>query len=157
MINLKEQIKKELTETRKGLVDLCKDISDEDFVWEPRPGMKSVKAQLEECGIMDKLHGNMAATGEMLDWKAMTWSGDNAESYLKDLEVIREETLKGIDSISDEAWLTPIPMPEEWHQWWGKEVAPESLIRWILRHEYYHVGQIVTNRWLLGHNPYESA
>jgi uncharacterized damage-inducible protein DinB len=158
MINHREQIKTELAETRKGLVELCQDISDEDFVWEPRPGMKSVKAQLEECGIMDKLHAHLVTTGEMLDWKtAITWSGENVEAYLKDLAAIRKETNQVIDNISDDAWFSPIAIPEEWKQWWGKEKAPESLIRWILRHEYYHVGQIVTNRWLLGHNPYGEA
>lgn len=29
------------------------------------------------------------------------------------------------------------------------------MVRWVARHEYYHLGQLIYNRWLLGYNPYK--
>jgi len=156
--NIKQQVKSELAETRKGLMALCKDVTPEEFVWEPRPGMKSVKAQLQECGVMEKLHTHLLRTGEKLNWEtAIDWGGDDAEAILSDLAAIRDETNSYIDRCSDDAWTTPVPIPEEWQQWWGMEKAPEALVRWVDRHEYYHYGQIVYNRWMLGHNPYDNT
>ena len=32
-----------------------------------------------------------------------------------------------------------------------------TTIREIARHEYYHLGQMITYRWIQGHNPYGNA
>lgn len=158
MYNLKQQIKSEMDETRKELIKLCKGIKPEEFVWEPRPGMKSVKAQLEEIGIMEVMHTRFLATGNMPDWKKdIVWNGDDADSFFKDLAGFRKETEDFMQSCSDEDFLSMRPIPEPWQQWWGKEAGVEAMIRWIERHEYYHVGQITYNRWMLGYNPYDEA
>jgi len=158
MYNLRKQLQTELADTREALKGYCKDIVTEEFVWEPRPGMKSVKAQLEEVGIMEKIHTHLLNTGDVLKWQAaITWSGEDVDSIFNDLDNIRKETNAYLESCSDEDFFTIRPMPEQLQAWWGKEFAPEKMIRWILRHEYYHVGQITYNRWMLGHNPYDEA
>ncbi len=85
----------------------------------------------------------------------MRWSGDDLNSILKDLEDIRRETLRYLDSLSDDDLHKPVEMPESWHQYTGPRLEPEEMIRWIARHEYYHLGQLIYNRWLLGYNPYK--
>ncbi len=158
MYNLRKQLQSELAGTREALLGYCKGISAEEFVWEPRPGMKSVKAQLEEVGIMEKIHTRMLNTGDVLNWQtAVTWSGEDVDSIFSDMANIRKETNDFLESCSDEEFFTVKPMPEALQAWWGKEYAPEAMIRWILRHEYYHVGQITYNRWMLGHDPYDEA
>lgn len=31
------------------------------------------------------------------------------------------------------------------------------MLDWIGMHEYYHLGQLVYNRWMLGYNPYDGT
>jgi hypothetical protein len=46
-----------------------------------------------------------------------------------------------------------VPVPKEWEVYWGSAIEPEEVARWIARHEYYHLGQIISYRWILGDNP----
>jgi len=36
-------------------------------------------------------------------------------------------------------------------------VEPEELLRWVVRHEYYHLGQMITYQWQRGKNPNEKG
>ena len=98
------------------------------------------------------------AESEMLDWPqaeaAVGWTGNTADEALAALGCVRERTLTYLTASTEESLQTPIPMPEAWHQYFGPTVEPEELVRWIARHEYYHLGQIITYRWMRGDNPY---
>lgn len=155
---LKERLLKELKEIREELVETARQIKPEEFDWRPRPDMKSAKALLQEIGTMEKICVNVLAGGPKLEWeKAVNWSGDDLKAILKDLESIRKETLRYLDSLSDEDLHKPVEMPESWHQYTGPRWEPEEMLRWVARHEYYHLGQLIYNRWLLGYNPYKEV
>ncbi len=157
MQNRKEQIQTELEGIRNELIETAKDIKTEEFTWEPRPGMKSAKALLQEIGVMEKLHTLFLAENKLADWQsAVSWSGDGVADILGDLQKIRAEALAFLESCSEEDFVAPRVIPEPWQQWWGTEASPEAMLRWIARHEYYHLGQLIYNRWLLGYNPYET-
>lgn len=152
----KARLLKELKEIREELLETARPIKPEEFDWPPRPGMKSAKALLQEIGTMEKVCLSVLAGGPELEWeKAVQWSGNDLNSILKDLEDIRRETLRYLDSLSDDDLHKPVEMPESWHQYAGPRLEPEEVIRWIARHEYYHLGQLIYNRWLLGYSPYK--
>lgn len=154
----KERLLKELKVIRDELVQTARQIKPEEFDWRPRPDMKSAKAMLQEIGTMEKLCINVIAGGQPLKWEtAVKWSGDTLNAILKDLEKIRKDTLRYLDKCSDDDLCKPVKMPKSWHRWTGPRIEPEEIVRWVARHEYYHLGQLIYNRWLLGYNPYKQS
>jgi len=80
------------------------------------------------------------------------------QSALQVLERVRAQTLSYLNDCSEERIETPVPLLEAWHGYFGgPTVEPEEIIRWVARHEYYHLGQIIIYRWMLGDNPYKRA
>ncbi|MCI2430868.1 DinB family protein [Candidatus Acetothermia bacterium] len=154
----KARLLKELKEIREELLKTSRSMKPEEFDWPPRPGMRSAKALLQEIGATEKVCINVIAGGPPLKWEtAVKWSGDNLKSILKDLASIRKETLRYLDSLSHDDLHKPVEMPESWHRYTGPRREPEEMIRWVARHEYYHLGQLIYNRWLLGYNPYKQS
>lgn len=149
----------ELKDIRNELGEVVRKLKPEEFEWRPRPDMKSIKELLQEIGIMEKISMTFVAKGSKLEWdRAVSWSGSDQNAIWKDLEAIRAETNRFLQSTKDELLQKPMQLPESWHQYFGgPTVEPEELVRWVARHEYYHVGQLITYRWLLGYNPYKEA
>ncbi len=159
MATLSQRLLRELQEVREELVSVASRLKPEEFDWHPRPDMKSPKELLQEIGTMEKICMTVVARGPKLDWdRAVSWSGNDVKAFLKDLEAIRAETVRHLQSARDEELHKPVPLPENWHQYFGgPTVEPEEIVRWVARHEYYHLGQLITYRWLLGYNPYKEA
>jgi uncharacterized damage-inducible protein DinB len=152
----KDRLLAQLNDIRKELVEEVTRFKPEEFDWVPHPGMKSCKALLDEVARMEKVCVSYAANQSRPEWeKAASFSGNDVKSYLTELERIRSETVKYLDSCTEEKLQTPIPMPEAWQQYFGKTVEPEEMLRWVTRHEYYHLGQIINYRWISGDNPYK--
>src|SRR5438105_4118023 len=87
------RLQKSLAEVRKELIDTVKDISDEEFGWAPREGMKSYRALLQEIGCMEKLCESWLRTGEILPWDMPAYvNGDSLQKAINDLELIRSLT-----------------------------------------------------------------
>jgi hypothetical protein len=58
--------------------------------------------------------------------------------------------------LSDYELAEAIPVPSGWAPFVGDTTLErEELFRWLARHEYYHLGQIVTYRWIQGFDPSE--
>jgi uncharacterized damage-inducible protein DinB len=154
----KERLIKDLNEIRGELRKELALVKPENFEWAPEPSMKSYKALLLEIGTMEKLCAGWMADKKMEGWgeaeTSLGWDGTDVESLLASLEKVREKTLAYLESCTEEQLQTPIDMPVEWHQYMGPTVEPEELVRWICRHEYYHLGQVVSYLWIQGHNPY---
>lgn len=154
-----ERILKELADIRKELISESEKITPEEFEWLPRPDMqaRTAKGLLREIATMEKLSIGWFATGKMLPWEsAIAWSGEQVQSTLNDLKQVRDETLQYLATCTDANLDEPRPMPEQWHQHCGTHWPIEEAVRWVARHEYYHLGQLIYNRWLQGHNPYHS-
>jgi uncharacterized damage-inducible protein DinB len=157
MRSRKESLLVGLEEIRKELLQTAESIKPEEFVWEPRPGMKSAKALLQEIGIEEKINTAFLAQGQILGWRdAVRWSGETLPAILRDLQKIREETLAFLKKCCDKDFEAPRPIPAPFDQWFGAEASPEPILGWVRQHEYYHLGQLIYNRWMLGYNPYET-
>ncbi len=152
----KERLLFELNGTRKELIEESKRFKPEEFDWAPRPGMKSCKGMLDEIARMEKVCVSYVTTQSRPEWdKAVAFEGNDLQAYLSALEKVRVETTQYLNACTEEKLQTPIPMPEAWQTYFGKTVEPEEMLRWVTRHEYYHLGQLITYRWILGDNPYK--
>jgi len=148
----KERLIKGFARVREQLVEALEGCNDEEFTWKPRPDMKSVQEMLRECGTIETIIVTYAQTEEQLEFEtAVPWKGDNLKVTMKELEKIRGDTLQYIETLSEEELDATRLNPR------GEETEIEEFLRSIYIHEYYHVGQIIYNRWLLGHNPYNKA
>jgi uncharacterized damage-inducible protein DinB len=120
--------------------------------------MKSCKALLAEIGAMETMCTQFWLYGKEADWGAVTQELERNESpaaLLKALEAIRAETLAALHDATEDDLQAPLTLPESWHGYFGSPtVEPEELLRWIARHEYYHLGQMILYRWMRGDNPY---
>jgi uncharacterized damage-inducible protein DinB len=156
-----QRIRKDLDDIRTELLQTVQGLTPDDLNWVPQPGleMKSFKQILQEIGTMEKLTCRMAIDQEMLDWGAVwqTLEANDLETLLSGLKAIRAETLAFLDTCTEAQLETPVPLPAEWQGYFDAPIVePEVLLRWIVRHEYYHVGQLVIYQWQRGHNPMSS-
>jgi|SRR5579871_4482543 len=153
-----ERLRTELHDIRKELAQEAQKLGPEEFAWAPRPDMKTYLQLLQEIGTMEKLCVHWLTHGVVLDWKevekTLVGAGDEPASILPALEQVRAETLQYLQTCSEEQLETPVSLPEEWHRYWPPTLEPEEILRWVGRHEYYHLGQFISYRWTQGHNPY---
>ena len=157
-----ERIRHDLTEIRKELTETVRGLTPDAMRWSPNPdtGMRPVKDILQEIGTMEAITLHMAAQGEYLDWGAVTQSldKDNIIDLLAAMSEVRKTTLAYLESVSEEQLETPMPLNAEWQGYFGVDaIEPEELLRWIVRHEYYHLEQIITYQWQRGQNPNREA
>lgn len=143
----------ELKEIRAGLIETVRELGEAHFGWEPQPGMRTCKNMLIEIGTMDKISRHLASHGELLDWNAV-WTDldrDGMESTLEALDEVRTETIAYLASVTEEDFQTPKPLPKPVQEYFANAefIEPEELIRWIVRNEYYHYGQLNTYAALL--------
>lgn len=152
-----ERLRYDLDEIRTELVAVVKGFLPEELNWAPRPDMKSCKQLLLEIGTMEELSRRWVTHRELPDW-GTTWNsldGADADAVLAALDGVRAETLNYLRGCTEEQLQTPIPVPESWQQFFPgvPDIEPEELFRWIVRHEYYHLGQLVTYSFECGHKP----
>ena len=152
-----ERIVHEFDSVRNELTEQLDKVDAEEFDWAPRPGMKSIKAQLDEVGRMEKVLLEHVKTGDRPTWEdSLSWLGEDVASYKKVLEDVRGQLKAHLAEFSDADLDHPIALPEPWVKFWGvEEMAREEYFRWLIRHEYYHAGQITAFLWTLGKNPYD--
>jgi hypothetical protein len=147
----------ELAETRKELNGEIERIPPDKWDWTPGPEMKSYRALLLEIGAMERICAHWVIHREMLSWedvqKALSWQGNDPKAAIESLARVRADTVQYLERYTEEQIQTPMSVPEEWQQYWGKQIEPEEVFRWISRHEYYHLGQIIIYHWIRGDNP----
>jgi hypothetical protein len=149
----------ELKEIRSELNGEIQRIQPDKWDWAPGPDMKSYRALLLEIGAMEKVCIHWVIRKETLDWeavqKSLAWEGTDPTAAVESLARVRAETVQFLESCTEEQLQTPLAVPEEWRQYWGNAIEPEEAFRWVGRHEYYHLGQIIIYHWILGDNPYK--
>ena len=154
-----KRLEKELVETRAELAKEILELRPEDLGWAPKEGMKTYQALLQEIGTMEQLCTRWLTQKVMLSWPevdaSLAAAASDPASILRALEAIRAETLQYLRDCTEESLETPIEVAPDWHQYMGAELEPEEFVRWISRHEYYHLGQIISYRWIQGNNPYK--
>jgi len=150
----------DLNTIRKELEEEAGRITPEELDWAPAEGMKTLRELLAEIGTMEALTVSWLADRKQADWQE-TWNGilcpgEGREAVMARLAQIRQRTLAYLEAATEELLETPEPLPPSWVQYFpSPELEPEELVRWIGKHEYYHLGQIITCRWIRGDNPYK--
>ena len=157
-----ERIRYDLTEIRNQLTETIKDLTPDEMNWAPNPatGMRPIKDLLQEIGTMEAVTLRMASSGEYLDWGAVTQSLDKSTvtELLAAMAEIRKTTVAYLETVTEEQLETPMPLNTEWQGYFGvAAIEPEELLRWIVRHEYYHLGQLISYQWQRGQNPNAKA
>jgi hypothetical protein len=154
-----QRLLSELKETRAELIGEIQRIKPEEWDWAPGPEMKSYRALLLEIGAMERICVHWIIHREMLSWensqKAIAWEGSDPKAAVEALARVRSDTVQYLERCTEEQLQTPVPVPEEWRQYWGESIEPEEAFRWVSRHEYYHLGQIIIYHWIRGDNPYK--
>ncbi len=147
-----QRLRGDLVEIRAELLQTVQTLTPEELNWSPRPdlNMKSYKQVLQEIGAMESVTRHIAQYHEETDWN-VAWQlldkNDVAE-LLSALAAIRAETVAFLESCSEAQMQTPVPLTPEWQGYFhAPAVETEELLRWIVRHEYYHLGQLVTYQW----------
>ena len=123
--------------------------------------MRTIKGQINEIigteiQIMDRLLGKprhpYSKIEEDLD------SLNTVKDLLEMLAKVREETLQFLDSRTEEELRAPIEVSADTASYMELEHVPLSeMIRYLVRHESYHTGQLVSYLWASGNNPYTWA
>jgi uncharacterized damage-inducible protein DinB len=143
---------------RRELIETVQDVAPEELGWAPVEGMKPIREILQEIGTMEKLTVHWLVTGAEIPWDMSAYvSSDSVQAAIDDLQTIRAETRAYLEAANEEKLETPIDVLPEWQQYFGKELEPEEAVRWVIMHEYYHLGQLISYRWAQGHNPYKGT
>ena len=144
-----------LKEIREELIDTVQNMSEEELNWVPREGMKSAKALLIEIAAGEIwLDYFLTNPGQSLLWKDAfnMVKGNDLLSLLAELEALRRNTINIFTKYSEKELLEEKTWPNDPE----KTYSPEETMRYLIQHEYYHLGQLIYNRWIQGHNPYET-
>ena len=145
-----------LREIREELLDTVKNITEEELIWAPKPGMKSAKALLVEIAAGEVwLDHFLTHPGEQLSWKSAfeLVKGNSLLELIRELESIRLQTVLLFQQYSETELFEEKPWPNDT----TKTFSPEESMRYLIQHEYYHLGQLIYNRWMLGYNPFQSG
>jgi uncharacterized damage-inducible protein DinB len=153
----RDRLLSDLNDIRTMLDNLVGEIPAAEMGFAPKPDMKSIRNILLEVGTMEKVCVHWASHQELPDWQAawtaMDWGEADGKAAVAALAKVRAETLAYLTDCTEEKLETPIPLDPSWHGYFGAPtVEPEELIRWVIRHEYYHLGQLVIYRWMEGHS-----
>ncbi len=154
--SLRDRLIYDLTDVRKELRETVAPMDGGELDEVPGEGMRSARAVLQEVGAMEAVCMSVLLTGQEGDWQAASEriTGDSGDALLAALDDLRRETLDYVARADESKLQTPAPLPESWFGYFDSaDIAPEDMIRWIARHEYYHLGQLVIYRWLKGHSP----
>jgi hypothetical protein len=155
---LRDRLIFELNQIRDELRDTVAPIPTAELDYVPHEGMKGYRAQLIEIGAMLAESVVFLTTGKVPEWKdcEARVKGNTAAELLASLDSHGSELLHYLESSSDEDLLEVLPIPADWEWCFGTGlIEREELVRWVARHEYYHLGQIIAFRWSQGHNPYK--
>ena len=94
--------------------------------------------------VLENLRSEGKTDVETLGMPELTLDADTRSRYLG---ITHQETHKLEAIIGDLLDLARL-------EGGGDTIEPEELVRWVCRHEYYHLGQIIIYRWMQGDNPY---
>jgi uncharacterized damage-inducible protein DinB len=131
------------------------------YDWAPEVGMRTIHGQLVEIAsteeaMIRRIKGNPAKSFSEVE-DPMFAIGD-LKAMIQVLANVRTETLKLLDSMSEEDLNLPVSVTEGFAQYMAmdpKSVTVEDMFHMIVRHESYHCGQLVSYLWAHGDDPYQ--
>jgi uncharacterized damage-inducible protein DinB len=150
----------DLTVVRSELLEEIARVPDNLADWSPQDGMRTYRGQLLEIGATERQIHGLIRDGIKPDWQplfdSLVSACGNLQALMSALNADRAESLKTLQKLGDDGLEELVPLPNTWHDWFGvTEISKADLFRWILQHEYYHLGQIVSYNWHRGDDPYK--
>jgi uncharacterized damage-inducible protein DinB len=126
--------------------------------WAPAEGMRTIKGQFveivgTEISIMEILAGQPRTPYAEINDGLLKL--DSLSALVDKLTQTRAETLSFVNSLDDAGLSRNAGMPEGFAKYLQLEEVPVSeMLRYLVRHESYHVGQLFSYLWASGNNPY---
>lgn len=157
-----ERVQFELSQIRAELMEEASRIPPDKLDWAPAAGMKPYRDLLLESAVMEMESLQLMREGGIPDWDTL-WRtiADECPSLttlLSKLTEIRVDTLNLLNGMGENGLQCALPSPQSWNEFFGgPTVEREELFRWIARHEYYHLGQIIAYHWIRGDDPYKRS
>ena len=155
MSDLHHLLKARFKAVRQDLDQVLSRFTDEEFGWGPGHGMHTVGGLVLEIADKDREAVIWMKTGVWPDDEPPSFDLErtNLEEARAKLEAIRQTTLAYIDSMTEAELESPVQCPEGWWEALRLTACPRSeVLRNIASHEWYHTGQLVIYRGLLGDN-----
>ena len=144
---------------RRDLDPLLDRISPETLSWSPAEGMRTVSGQIVEIVSTEMQIIARLKEGKWIsDEEAKEIIGDcgSVENLRRALVEFRKQTFDYLDSLSQEELAEEVPFDGGWFASLMLPTVPRAEVFLnIADHEWYHVGQLTTYLWALGHNPYD--
>ena len=144
---------------RRDLDPLLDRITPDRLGWAPAEGMRTVSGQIVEIVSTEmQIIALLKEDGQISDEEALAIIGDpnSVQNLRRALLEAREQTLDYLDSLSEERLAEEVPFDGGWFASLMLPTVPRAEIFLnIADHEWYHVGQLTSYLWALGHDPYE--
>ena len=143
-----------LIEIRDELIETLAGMKPEEFTWEPKPGMKSAQNLLLEIVAGEIYFTSFLSNPD----QEFTWDdaysqikGEDLPTIIKELEIHRKNTIQLFMQYTEEELIKEIKSFNPCRL--DQTYSPEEAMRYLIQHEYYHLGQLIYNRWMLGYDP----
>lgn len=149
----------ELKQIRADLRKELAPVQDIDLDWAPKEGMKSYRALLKEIGAIQVETSIFVREGRVPPWEeAESYvTGDTVAQIVASLDHLLDELVEFLSGQTDADFDRFLDV-KDWEWFFGtSQIEPDEMVRWVARHEYYHLGQIVTYNWMRGLDPYKAT
>jgi len=144
---------------RRDLNPLLDCVTPDMLSWAPVEGMRTVSGQIVEMISTEmQIIARLKEGKEVSDEEAQGIIGDcgSVEDLRRALVEFRKQTFDYLDSLSEAALAEEVPFDGGWFASLMLPTIPRAEIFLnIADHEWYHVGQLTSYLWALGHDPYE--
>lgn len=148
-------LKNRLAVVRDDLDEVFARLTDDMLTWAPAPGMRTVQGQLSEIvGTEVQLKARIVH-GQDLSYQKFQDKSGSLAGLRSALDDERQDTIALIDSYSEGQLNSLVAIPEGWFEaLLLPEVPLAEVFRSLAKHEWYHVGQLVSYMWSRGDDPY---
>jgi len=154
----KDLVVARLSFVRRDLDDVLEHVTDDMLKWAPADGVRLLDDQLLEIAMNEVMSVALLRDGVTLshaEAEATLVQDGTAASMKQMLVDVRDSTLSYIETLSEEELAEAVVASNPWFASFGlKEVPRYDALTSIALHEHYHVGQLVTYLWTMGHDPY---
>lgn len=147
-----------LSSTRTELAEVFPHLSDDILEWAPTPGMRTIHGQLveiigTEVSIVERLMGGSRRPYK--DIEAELSGIRTVSGLIEKLGDVRQTTLAFLASSDEDKLSAEAEVSDDSKKYMELSTVPVGeMIRYIVRHEAYHTGQLVSYLWARGNDPY---
>lgn len=148
-----------LASVRKELSEIYPHLNDDMLDWAPAKGMRTIHGQFVEIaatekGIVDVLNGGDRQPQKEIEKEL--WACTTLGDLLNAIGDIRLDTLEFIVKLDEAQLSADAGLSPGFSKWLELEVVTvEEALRFLVRHESYHCGQLFSYLWAKGNDPYQ--